>query len=135
MPTIHTGNARMVMGLGYKKGKEEKRRYNTALEMQKDDIKSSKSASNYSSAMSAYKAYQDLKARREEKKKLLKDSDKDGLGEYTADQISSSSVGSSAKLKNDYEHPSDEANAEAYKNSLFDSKRKYAESKLKYKVK
>lgn len=144
MPTVYTGKATPLLALGYKKAKEEKRRYDQEFEENVKTNKSNRNANTYNSAMDAYASYLTSKANRAEKKKLLKDTDHDGRGEYTADELASSSVRAnniydSEATKKAYENPSDEANSDAYKNSLFNAKRNYSLKKSKefskYKVK
>lgn len=125
MPKIYTLGTKAVIASGYKAGKENRRRYDQEFDEDVKRNKASRSSSAYSASMSAYNAYRASKDRREEKNKLLKDSDSDGNFEYTSKQLSDSSVSSSAKLKQDYEKPTDEQNAEAYRNSLFKRKADY----------
>jgi hypothetical protein len=121
MPRVYTLGTKAIMSAGYKAGKENRRRYNQEFAENVKNNKSSRSNSAYSASMSAYNSYRASKDKRKAEKLALKesDSDSDGLGEYTPRQLSSSSVGSSAKIKQDYENPTDEQNSEAYKNSLF----------------
>lgn len=153
MPKIYTLGTKAVIASGYKKGKEERRRYDELLEEEKKSNKASRGASAYSASMSAYNAYRASKDKREAEKKALKesDSDNDGLGEYTSKQISDSSVGSLSNIKKKntdeyfkadseatkqaYEHPTDEQNSDAYKNTLFSRKVKYKFDSSKWRSK
>ena len=116
MPRIYTLGAKAVLGSGYKKGLEEKKRYNEA---EKDND----NQTAYNRAVNAYNSYLSSKEKREsEKWKRIKgetvtdtDSDTDG-GYFKADSLST---------KEAYEKPSDEANAEAYKNEIIKGKAKY----------
>jgi hypothetical protein len=133
MPKIYTLGTKAVMASGYKKGKEEKRRYDQAFAEDVKNNKASRAISAFNANTNARKAWQEGKAAEAESKanltkgKSVVDSDNDGLGEYTAKDLASSSVASLAKkntydsesTKNAYERPTDEQNSEAYKNSLF----------------
>jgi len=125
MPTVSTLKGRTILALGYKKGQENRRRYDQEFAENVKSNNASRGASAYNSAMNAYNSYLKSKERREEKKQKQLEDETDG-GYFKAD---------SASTRKAYENPSDEANEIAYKTKIFNAKRDYKMDSSKYRVK
>lgn len=129
MPKIYTVGTKAVMASGYKKGKEEKRRYDQEFAEKVIDAKANRAISAFNANTNARKTWQEGKEAEAKAKagltkgKPVVDSDSDGLGEYTEKDLASSSVSSLSKKntydsKSTYENPTSRQNDESYKNKI-----------------